>query len=167
MIDERTLANLLAYSAQVACIVALGTVAYYLLRIDVPRLRHAYWRSLLALCLLLPLLQAWPAPPPEQPAGVEAGMAGVPPVALTVSMRTGQVRSNEPVEWGAIAVRVVAAGIVLRLLWTAIGLWQLRRLRRTGEAAELTEHADLPKTSTRRSPWRVACCPSADTTGAS
>ena len=95
MIDDRTLANLLAYSAQVACIVALGTVAYYLLRIDLPRLRHAYWRSLLALCLLLPLLQAWPAPP-EQPAGAEAEVAGVPPVTLTVSMRTGRVQSNEP-----------------------------------------------------------------------
>ena len=143
MIDERLLANLLAYSAQVACIVALGTVLYYLLRIDVPRLRHAYWRTLLALCLLLPLLQAWPAPPPEQPAGVEAGVAGVPPVALIVSMRTGRVRSNEPVQWAPIAVRIAAAGIALRLLWTAIGLWQLRRLRRTGEAAEVTEHAEL------------------------
>ena len=142
MIDEYLLANLLAYSAQVACIVALGTVLYYLLRIDLPRLRYAYWRSLLALCLLLPLLQVWRIPLPDQPAVVESG-GGVAPVTLTVSMRTGRVQSNEPIDWRAVALRVAAGGVALRQLWTAIGLWQLRRLRRTGEVAEPTEHAEV------------------------
>jgi TonB family protein len=139
------LSNLIAYSAQVAAIVALGTVVYYLLRIDVPRLRHAYWQGLLALCLCLPMLQTWlpaPAVPDEIPVATSAP-AGV---TLSVSLRTGRVTSNEPVDWQRIAFQVLAAGAVLRLMWTAIGLWRLRGLRRAGVAADVSEHADLKAT---------------------
>jgi TonB family protein len=139
------LSNLIAYSAQVAAIVALGTVVDYLLRIDVPRLRHAYWQGLLALCLCLPMLQTWlpaPAVPDEIPVATSAP-AGV---TLSVSLRTGRVTSNEPVDWQRIAFQVLAAGAVLRLMWTAIGLWRLRGLRRAGVAADVSEHADLKAT---------------------
>src|SRR5688500_14823860 len=145
MIDARLLSNLMAYSAQVAAIVALGTVLYYLLRIDVPRLRHAYWQGLLALCLCLPLLQTWT---PSLPEPVAATFAPAAPqsVTLNVSLRTGQVTSNEPIDWPRIAVQVIAAGAALRLLWTGIGLWRLRGLRRAGVPAEFSEHAELKAT---------------------
>lgn len=142
MIGDQFLLNLGAYSIQVACIVALGTLLHYVLRLDAPWLRHAYWRWLLAVCLVLPLIQGRQQP---LPADVAAGpqMAAPAPVVLTVSMGTGKVSSNQPVDWTPIVIRVLAAGMMLRLLWTAMGLWQLWRLRRAGEAAGPDEHEDL------------------------
>ena len=139
------LSNLIAYSAQVAAIVTLGTALYYLLRIDVPRLRHAYWQGLLALCLCLPLLQTW-TPAPSEPVAATFTPAAPQSVTLSVSLRTGRVTSSEPIDWPRIVAQVLVAGAALRLLWTAIGLWRLRGLRRAGVPADFSEHADLKAT---------------------
>jgi protein TonB len=137
MIDQRLAANFIAYAIQVACIAGLGTLLFYVIRLDAPWLRHAYWRCLFAVCLLLPLSQSrQPLPLPSSQAADESGdVAYSTPLALTVSLATGQVRSNEPIRWTPIVTKGLAAGALLRLLWTSIGLWQLRRLRRTGEVA--------------------------------
>jgi TonB family protein len=140
MIGDHVLPNLASYSIQVACIVALGTMLYYALRIDVPWLRHAYWRGVLAVCLLMPLMEGRE---PVQPAASGSQLATAAPVVLTVSMRTGSVSSSEPVDWTRIAAMTIVAGVGFRLLWTAMGLWQLRQLRRAGIAAAPDEHADL------------------------
>lgn len=142
MNGDYLLSNLAAYSAQVAALVALGTALFYLLRLEVPRLRHAYWRALLALCLMLPLLQPWrtrEVPAAPAPAGVVTAQA----VTLNVDVVTGRVTSNAPVDWPAIAVRVLLAGTAFRLLWVGVGLWGLRRLRDAGVTAEPSEYADL------------------------
>lgn len=139
------LSNLIAYSAQVTVIVALGTILYYLLRIDVPRLRHFYWQGLLALCLCLPLLQPWARVEATQVAETAAA-ANPATVTLNVSLATGRVTANAPIDWSRIVLQVLAAGAALRLLWTAIGLWRLRGLRRAGVAANLSEHAELKAT---------------------
>ena len=55
--ETLTLANIAAYTAQIVCVVALASAVSWLLRLDVAVVRYAYWRALLALCLLLPLLQ--------------------------------------------------------------------------------------------------------------
>jgi TonB family protein len=47
-------------------------------------------------------------------------------------MTTGGVSSNAPVDWTPIIFGVLAAGVAFRLLWTAAGLWRLRRLRAAG-----------------------------------
>src|SRR5215207_10451127 len=57
MVETLTLANIAAYSAQVICVVALSTILAWVLRLDVPAIRYGFWRMVLALCLLLPLLQ--------------------------------------------------------------------------------------------------------------
>jgi TonB family protein len=141
MIGDQFLSNLASYSIQVAVIVGLGTLLHYLLRIDAPWLRHAYWRTLLAACLLLPLVQGRQPAPVEAVAAPQIGMAA--PVTLTVSMQTGRVSSNAPTDWASMATKALAAGVAFRLLWTAIGLWQLRRLRTAGEPAAAAEHDDL------------------------
>jgi TonB family protein len=141
MIGDQFLSNLASYSIQVAVIVGLGTLLHYLLRIDAPWLRHAYWRTLLAVCLLLPLVQGRQPAPVEAVAAPQIGMAA--PVTLTVSMQTGRVSSNAPTDWASMATKALAAGVAFRLLWTAIGLWQLRRLRTAGEPAAAAEHDDL------------------------
>lgn len=149
MIDQHLWSNFLAYGAQIASIAAIGTALHCALGIEAPWLRHAYWRCLLVVCLLLPLTQSREvaAPVPSAPtyAAVETGIVRAAPVVLTVSMATGRVRSNEPIQWLPIVAATVAAGCVLRLLWTAIGLWQLRRLRHSGEPAVSTEHDDLQR----------------------
>ena len=53
------LRDLVAYSIQVAALVGVGVVMARALRVRVPRVRHAYWQALLAVCVLLPLLQPW------------------------------------------------------------------------------------------------------------
>jgi TonB family protein len=143
MIDTPLLSNLVAYSAQVTAIVALGTVLQYLLRIDVPRLRHAYWQALLALCLFLPLLQPWQGLPPSPTLTVPPAAATAQAVTLTVDMRTGRVSSNEPVDWTRLTLLALASGAALRLMWVGVGLWRLRGLRRAGIAAEFADHADI------------------------
>ena len=55
--DTSLLSDLVVYSAQVACVVAVGGGAAALVRIDAAGVRYVYWRALLALCLVLPWLQ--------------------------------------------------------------------------------------------------------------
>jgi len=57
VIDEVFLTNLVAYSAQLACVAAAGSLLASLVRIDAASVRYTYWRALLALCILLPWLQ--------------------------------------------------------------------------------------------------------------
>jgi TonB family protein len=150
MIDQALWTNFLAYAAQIAGIAAIGTALHYALRLEAPWLRHGYWRCLLVACLLLPLTQTreeTPAPVSlvSPQATVVPAIGRAEPVGLTVSMTTGRVRSDEPIQWPPIVAGAVATGCILRLLWTAIGLWQLRRLRQTGEPAVSPEHDELQR----------------------
>lgn len=53
------LQNLISYSLQIAGLALAGLFAPRLLRLGTPRPLYAYWRVLLAACLLLPLVQPW------------------------------------------------------------------------------------------------------------
>ena len=55
--DTSLLSDVVAYSAQVACVVAIGGALAAIVRIDAAGVRYFYWRALLALCLALPWLQ--------------------------------------------------------------------------------------------------------------
>ena len=52
-----TLANLLAWSLQVACVAGVAGALPWIFRLRAPDVRHLYWRLLLALCILLPVVQ--------------------------------------------------------------------------------------------------------------
>jgi protein TonB len=135
--DTLTLTNLAAYSAQVVSIVLVATAVAALMRIDVPGLRYIFWRGVLALCLLLPLLQARQTPqrPAAGSVSVETGIA----VSVTPS---GPARSS--VDWTALAVPLLAAGAAARLGWLAVSFGRLRRLRRRGApAAACAAHDEL------------------------
>ena len=56
--DTASVGNLLSYSAQILCIVALGAAVPAVLRLDAADVRYAYWRGLAVLCLVLPWIQA-------------------------------------------------------------------------------------------------------------
>ena len=69
MMAETFLSNLFAYSAQVACVIGIGGVAARAGRVHVPRVRYAFWRILLAICLVfwVWLLWRWVAPVRNDP----------------------------------------------------------------------------------------------------
>jgi TonB family protein len=129
------LLNLAAYSAQVACIVVIGGLAATLLRIDVPAVRYAYWRAVLAVSLGLPWLQGRIARTSGPAAAIGTIDVATAPAAAAVSAPHA---SAAAAWWPGALVAVVIAGAVLRLLWIAGGLLRLRRLRREGALLALT-----------------------------
>ncbi|HEX5107189.1 MAG TPA: M56 family metallopeptidase [Vicinamibacterales bacterium] len=136
--DSIVFANVAAHSAQVALIIGVASLLPWLFRIDAPSFRYVYWRALLALCLLLPLLQGWQAAP------------GVASTFSTISGATGIDPSVDslsagpfaPASWLFLAAAVLAGGVVVRAAWVVISLLHLRRLRSAGRTAPLGGEAD-------------------------
>ena len=129
MMESTLLVNLVAYSAQVALIVAVGAALAALVRVDAAGVRYVYWRALLALCLLLPWLQV------RRPVivAVENGAA----IAFTPSATLSAGGQAIPVQtagldWTVLVAVILFAGVALCLCRVGLGLWRLRRLRQAG-----------------------------------
>jgi TonB family protein len=132
------LANLLQWSLQVALLTAVGTALLPVLKIEAPVMRHAFWRTLLVVCLALPLVQPWSVPAPTSlpiglpQASTDADTSGPHAAAAapsTASSLISVVRTN----WASWAVFVLAVGTAVRLSWLLAGFLRLRRLRQAGE----------------------------------
>ena len=134
-----TAANVLAWCAQIAVVVIACAGLPRLLGVRSPGVQYAFWRTVLAVCLALPLLQPWRAhemvfvPAPAPPVGASAGAAPPIPSAPPAA----------PVDWTAIAGAVVLIGIGARLFWIALGAARLHRLRRRAEARPAAGFDDL------------------------
>src|SRR5579859_8188724 len=122
------LMDLANYSAQIAAVIAVGSVAPLLLRVRKPEVMLIYRHLLLAACLLLPLLQPWRRPVVDDSAGV--------------SISTGSFSTTAPdrrnLNTGQAAAMLLIAGIVARLAWLGIGLCRLSRYRRRAIALTAT-----------------------------
>jgi TonB family protein len=130
--DASTVSNLLAWSLQVLAVVLVAGPLPWLLRLHDPSARHAYWRALLAACLLLPLLQPWHAA--GGPIGVMGSdltlLTGAPATTTTSGgLATTVVGSLRAARWPAALTLLLVAGALVRLGWLAAGLLHLRRLR--------------------------------------
>ena len=146
MVDAMLLSNLVRWSLQVALLCATVWILIRLLRVDVPTIRHALWRGVLVVSLLLPFVQPRAVVP--APAGITVDMRGLdlpalsPPTtaaaAVDLSLTTRLVRAVRA-SWLDIAFAILAAGVVGRLLWLAIGYFNLRLLRRGGDPVDLAE----------------------------
>ena len=129
MMDTSLLSDVVVYSVQVACVVAIGGVLTAIVRIDAADVRYFYWRSMLALCLALPWLQVRqtvtsivaPAPQVQVASSSEHG-AAVDASAIPAPTLTGS-RSSDGSS---------STGMVIRLAGIGIGFWRLRRLRTAG-----------------------------------
>jgi TonB family protein len=139
MMSSSLLPDLLVWSAQVACIVAIGGLLPVLLRLDVPGVRYTFFRALLVICLALPWLQA------RQATGgittstdFTSAYIGVP-----IPVDVGAVTPAFP--WFAAALGAcLALGIAVRGAWIAIGLVRLSRLRQAGYVVpSCGEHDEL------------------------
>jgi TonB family protein len=131
-----TLTNLILFAAQAALLIGALALVLAALRPS-PAFRLAACRAVLLALLVLPwqALLRTPAPLPQSVA-----LAGGPARAVDAI----DVRGTRNVPWGTIAGGVVAAGILLRLLWLGAGLVRLSRLtRRLPEAETTDEIADL------------------------
>jgi TonB family protein len=140
MMDLLTLSNLLAWCFQTTLLTVASAVAMNLLKVDAPVIRHACWRTVLLICLALPLVQPW-QPLASIPLVGQAGSSLASaspdlralPVVPPISIRNSTLAPSGG--WLAWAGLVLAAGAAARLVWIVVGLLRLRRLRRTGEPA--------------------------------
>ena len=134
-------ADVLAVSAQIACVIAVAGVLASIVRIDAASVRYQYWRAVLVLCVALPWLQG------HQPvAPVIKVLSVIPATAMpAVESAAVTVKATPPgLPWALIASSIVVAGIAVMLAGVALGLLRLRRFRRLGiEAAPNPEHDDL------------------------
>ncbi len=121
--------NLIAYSLQIAILAAAGTLLAYLFRLRVPRVMLIYWQLLLLVCLFVPCMQTWKHPVLTPVASsVEPAFSTISPVVSKVVAPTGLNRAK-PFSWET-GLLILAAGVVLRLLWLMIGFIRLQRFRR-------------------------------------
>ena len=121
MISADLLGNVVAWSLQAAVVFGAACVLPWLLRVDAAGVRYAYWRAVALLCLALPLIQPYQGMPRVRST---SAIAIVDTIAVSAVSSTPAARS---VDWAAVAVAVVAAGAVMRLLWLGFGLVRLRR----------------------------------------
>jgi TonB family protein len=119
--------NLLAWTAQIGILVAIGAVAAWTLAPG--RARLVFWQGLLAIALLLPAIQPWSAPAAEQ--GVTVSVATSTAVVATAPQPS--FFALRSLLHGALSKEnllfIILAGAVLRALWIMVGLARLRRHR--------------------------------------
>ena len=139
------LGNLAAWSAQAAVLTAAGGLAAFAFRVRAPRIRLAYWHTLLAICLLLPAVEPWRRAPD---ANIEFTTMSARPVA------PNHPRSYFP-PWRQALLMLLASGCAGRALWLAVGFGKLRGWRRDARLfsplpprldllrAAVAPHADL------------------------
>src|SRR5262249_16296487 len=117
--------NLAFWSIQVALLVLAAGLLARVLQLRQPRVLLAFWRSLLAVSLLLPLLQPW-----RRPSTIAASLISadfdVPPASAPVAAHRHlpTLQTLAP-----ILGILILTGIALRFAILAVGLLKLRRLR--------------------------------------
>ena len=111
------LQNLAVYCLQVTILIALGGLLPFAFRLRNVRARLAWWQGLLGLCLLLPLLQPWKQ---------SVIRAIVPAAAAPAGIPVPDLPAPPQFPWETTILAALAAGIVLRLFWLALGCYRLR-----------------------------------------
>ena len=112
-----SVANVAAYSLQLAVLVAAALVATRVLRVRTPLLSLRFWQAALVAAVLLPLMQ-----PRSDVTGriFESSSSFVSNSAPVAALTT---RGIDVAQWMLL---VVFAGIAARLLWLALGFIRLR-----------------------------------------
>lgn len=129
------LQDLAAYSFQAGVMILAGSLLPRLLRL--PKVRLAYWQTLLAICLLLPFIQPWRPDVLPLDKTELTSHAGVTLGPTVITTTTGSLAE--------IIFLVLLSGALLRALWVALGMWRLaiyrRRARRVQEVIAPVEEA--------------------------
>src|SRR5687768_755139 len=126
-----TLQNLTAYAVQIALIAALAALILRVVPVASAGFRYAYWRLVLAAALVAPwMLRA--APRAAEAIAVEPGGASAPAIPFAEMAGAAPALTEGGIPWLEFAPWIPAAGMAMRLLWVAVGIARLRRLRRVG-----------------------------------
>ncbi len=158
MITPLWFQNLVAYSVQITLLVVAGTAIPLMLRLKTPKVMYAYWRSLLGISLLLPLIQPRELVSPQfietaQPKAIQvqnftaANPANPGDARATLQERKTVLPGTETggrswlqLLWRILGV-VLVSGALWRLVWLFVGNWRLGRYRRT--ARRLTSFPEV------------------------
>jgi TonB family protein len=130
VMDAQLLSNLAAFWAQTACLIALAWLVSMVVRLDAAAVRYAWWRGVLALCVVLPWAQGRVALPADDTLAVPSVSLAVMSDAATVAVTDAP---GSGVSWLAVLVAVLVAGALIRLAWLGVALVRLHRLRLAGD----------------------------------
>ncbi len=112
------LGNLFDYSLQVLLLITAGSLLAAVFRLREPRVQLAYRQTLLACCLLLPLVQPW------------RESVAAPASDFTLAAPVAAVGNGQDGSWSPVVALVLGGGAILRLLWLGTGIIQLQRLKK-------------------------------------
>lgn len=148
-----TVANFLAYAAQVGVIVIVCAGLPRLLGLRAPAVQYVFWRVVLLVCLALPFVQPWRSfDLPAVSAGTAAPAAtGAMPAAMSAPFAVPPA-ADVPFDWPAALRYALVAGAAVRLIWIAIGVVRLNALRRRTGSAEARGFDDLQAAIGTRAP---------------
>ena len=125
--------NLLAWSLQIALLVAVAEVAARLLRWRVPAARLLYWQAALLACLALPLVGPW-----KHTSATASGSVS----AVTIMQPAG-LPAHHGIPLREVIAVLLAAGILVRGIWLTAGFRRLRQYRRQARWLASREGASL------------------------
>src|SRR5580692_3213681 len=148
--------NLTFWSAQVALLVLAAAFLPRLLQIRQPRVLLVYWRALLAICLLLPMIQPWHRIQNIAAIAIAQDFTAVRVIAASTAAVSHWHFPSLPLIAQIFGI-LILAGIAARFAILAIGLRKLRQLRQAsspisrsaGPAAVLEEMRARVNTSAR------------------
>lgn len=107
-----SLDNLTSWFIQVSILAFAAVLLPMLLRIRHPKSQLAYYHIVLLMCFAIPFVQPWHNPI----------------LLVTNSVAPAEVPA---IPWTRIMFGAVMIGVIVRLAWLGIGLWQLRRYRKS------------------------------------
>jgi TonB family protein len=138
MITVIALANVISWLAQTTVVVAAGLLALWAVRLDAPAARYAALRTLLAFCLLLPVIQPRvPLLPASLDLTETVTVRAVPAGSAEAERSSERSRASlgASMTWMPVnaVILLLAAGAIARLGWITAGIVKLRALRRAAE----------------------------------
>lgn len=135
------LANLAAYSVQLAALVGSGAVIVAVLRVNVPWATLRFWQILFASSLLWPVFQLLAIV--DSSSGIfSRGVAWSVASSNAAEMRAGVAAMNTGM--ATLVIAVLATGAVIRLGWLGLGLVRLRSIRAASESAHALSSISAP-----------------------
>src|SRR5262245_61752947 len=123
-----SLYNLVVWIAQVFMITSIGALLPLLFRIEHPRSNLLYFRLLLIVALLLPLIQ------PIQHDIVILSEAPQASILQADPSADATPQSSTHWQWRDLVLALLVVGFVVRIVWLSGGLWQLGRLKKSSLA---------------------------------
>jgi len=128
--------NLTFWSAQVALLVLAAAFLPRLLQLRQPRVLLAYWRTLLAISLLLPIIQPWHRLPTVGTMAISPDIANVRVIPASSPAVTHWHFPSLQILAPIVGV-VILAGMAARLAMLLLGLLKLRQFRQASSPISL------------------------------